>query len=362
MRHAASSASCCSRCRPIGPPRRMPSPGPAGWGAPSTNFPSPRWTLVTSRRVTRCGSAIPTRSCTMPATRWPQRQHHRYRAAASASAGAQPDGRTSARLLTSTSPRRCGTVGHRPPAARRLEPASRARLKPACGAGAGLLARARHRAALFRAASAGRGAFLAVAHRVLGAFVRAGVAGVRAHCADGGCEFTAARHRGGRQPADVGAFHVQRDASRHHLDIRFLKARAGAVRASNSARVARLYAGCVLLVSHCDPFRFLKHRTPGNTTGNRHARLEALRGWPARSVTAVRPNPPGQRPPTPAPSDGRSRAEPVANQIQGRNSLPDGAGSVVGSVRSHARHRKSRPRELWIAVAAIAACPIPTLI
>jgi hypothetical protein len=62
--------------------------------------------------------------------------------------------------------------------------------------------------------------------------------------------FIATRYRRGGQPANIRAFHVERDATRHRLNISLLQASSRAVVAGGGALVARIDAGLVLLASH----------------------------------------------------------------------------------------------------------------
>jgi len=100
------------------------------------------------------------------------------------------------------------------------------RRRAARSACAGLLA---HAATLVRAATAGLGAFLAVVHRVLGAFVSTGLADVGAECADRLHMLVAARHR---------------------LNITLSQASSRAVVAGGGALIARIDTSLVLLMSH----------------------------------------------------------------------------------------------------------------
>tara|TARA_B100001105_G_C22399454_1_gene448590 strand:+ start:804 stop:1118 length:315 start_codon:yes stop_codon:yes gene_type:complete len=96
------------------------------------------------------------------------------------------------------------------------------------------------------------GALLAVVMLVPATLVATRLADLRAQLAQLLGEVAAPGHVASRQAADCGAVHVQRDASRHHLDVLLLQAGRGAVVTGVSAGVARLDAGLVLLVSHLE--------------------------------------------------------------------------------------------------------------
>lgn len=112
-----------------------------------------------------------------------------------------------------------------------------------------------HLAALFGTLVAGLGAFLAVLHLVLGALVSTGLADVGAQAANGFGMFASTGHCGRCQSADLGAIHVQRDASSHRLHVLLLQAGSSAVIAGRCAGVARFDAGIEFLMRH---FYFLK--------------------------------------------------------------------------------------------------------
>jgi hypothetical protein len=96
------------------------------------------------------------------------------------------------------------------------------------------------------------GAPLAVVVLVLAALLATRVADLRTQLAQLLGEVAAPGHVTSRQAADCGAVHVERDTSRHHLDVLLLQAGRGAVVTGVSAGVARLDAGLVLLVSHLE--------------------------------------------------------------------------------------------------------------
>jgi hypothetical protein len=110
-----------------------------------------------------------------------------------------------------------------------------------------------HLAALFGTLVAGLGAFLAMLHLVLGALVTTGLADVGAQAANGFGMFAATGHQGCSQRADLGAIHVQRDASSHRLHVLLLQARSSAVIAGHCASVARFDAGIEFLMRHFFP-------------------------------------------------------------------------------------------------------------
>jgi len=87
-------------------------------------------------------------------------------------------------------------------------------------------------------------------HLMLCAFVTAGLADVGASGANGFGVFAATGHRRGRHLADLGAIYVQRDASRHGLDILLLQAGSRAMVASHGAGIAGFDARIEFLVRH----------------------------------------------------------------------------------------------------------------
>lgn len=107
-------------------------------------------------------------------------------------------------------------------------------------------------------------ALLAMFHVVLGAFVATRLADVGAQAADGLRMFAATSNRRGRQLADRGAVHVERDAARHHFHVLLLQAGCGAMVARDGARVARFDAREVLLVGH----RFLQDKIEPSSDGH----------------------------------------------------------------------------------------------
>ena len=109
-----------------------------------------------------------------------------------------------------------------------------------------------HLAALFCATPARLSTLLAMVRLVLGAFVAAKLANIRAELADLLGAFAAARHVRGGEPADCGAVDVERDAARHHLHVGLLKTSRGAVVAGIGAGVACVDAGLELLVCHLE--------------------------------------------------------------------------------------------------------------
>jgi hypothetical protein len=64
--------------------------------------------------------------------------------------------------------------------------------------------------------------------------------------------FTAARHRGCSQRADLGAVHIQGDATRHCPDVLLVQTRRRAVIACNRTGIAGLYAGVKFLLDHIE--------------------------------------------------------------------------------------------------------------
>ncbi len=86
--------------------------------------------------------------------------------------------------------------------------------------------------------------------QVLLAFLRAGVAHVRAGLADHARELAAARHVAGGEAADGRTVEVELDAAREHPDVLLVQARGGAVIAGHRAGVAGVDAGLELLMWH----------------------------------------------------------------------------------------------------------------
>jgi hypothetical protein len=82
----------------------------------------------------------------------------------------------------------------------------------------------RHPAALFSTAPAGSSAILAVLCLMLGALVTACLAHFGTKLAKRPSEITFPSHEGGSQTADLGTIHVERNATRHHLDVVFVQA------------------------------------------------------------------------------------------------------------------------------------------
>jgi hypothetical protein len=114
-----------------------------------------------------------------------------------------------------------------------------------------------HSAALLGAATAGFRAPAAVLHRsVAGAFFGAAFAYLCAQAAHGGRVLAVAGHVRGRQPADLRAVDVERNAARKVLRVLFLQAGRRAVIAFIRTGVARLDAGLKPFVSHEDLLRF----------------------------------------------------------------------------------------------------------
>jgi len=94
------------------------------------------------------------------------------------------------------------------------------------------------------------GAGYAVLHLVLGALVRTRLANRRTQFTDGLGVFAVPRHRRCRQRTNCGTVHVQRDASRHHLDVLFLQTGRCTVIASYGAAIAGFDTGVEFQVIH----------------------------------------------------------------------------------------------------------------
>ncbi len=88
-------------------------------------------------------------------------------------------------------------------------------------------------------------ASLAVPMRVPAAFVPAGLTGLRAHQAQVACVIALPCQQGGRQAAQVGAVHVEGNATRHGLHVVFAQASGGAAVAGICACMTGLNAGFV---------------------------------------------------------------------------------------------------------------------
>jgi hypothetical protein len=121
-------------------------------------------------------------------------------------------------------------------------------------AGARAALRRSHAAALFGAAAARLRTAPTMLHLVARAFVCARVADVSADLAYEGGELAAARHVRRREPAELSAIDIKRDAARHFLHVLLLQALGGAVAASFRAVVAGLNAGLELFVGHGNSF------------------------------------------------------------------------------------------------------------
>lgn len=78
---------------------------------------------------------------------------------------------------------------------------------------------------------------------MLGAFSGTHVANARASLAHGAGRCATAHHEPGRDPAQLGAVDIERDALRHHFDVVFLQTRHSAHIAGVGAVVTRLNAG-----------------------------------------------------------------------------------------------------------------------
>lgn len=137
-----------------------------------------------------------------------------------------------------------------------------------------LLAAPAHAPAFVRTTAARMRTFLAMRHLVLAAFITACVADFGACLADQRGEFTAARHVGCCAAAYLRAVHVERDATRHHLDVIFLQAGSGAKIACVGACIASFNTRFILLLSHGDLLEQVdksKPLLPGNLyTRTRH--------------------------------------------------------------------------------------------
>ena len=94
------------------------------------------------------------------------------------------------------------------------------------------------------------GTLLAMRHLVFGTFVPAGLADVSAKCADRFGVGATPGHGSYSQRTNLGAIHVQRNTPGHHLHIRLLQARSGAVITGDDASVTGLNAGGMNLVWH----------------------------------------------------------------------------------------------------------------
>lgn len=89
---------------------------------------------------------------------------------------------------------------------------------------------------------------LAVLHLMLSALLTTGLADVGAQAADGFGVLAVTGHCRCRQHADLGAIHVQRNATHHHFDVLLLQAGCRTVVARHRAGVARFNTGVVVLM------------------------------------------------------------------------------------------------------------------
>ena len=108
----------------------------------------------------------------------------------------------------------------------------------------------RHPFALFGAVPTRFRASLTMLLGVARAFLGTRLANLRAQPAEPDGEPALARHVRGRHPADRRAIDIKGDARDHHLHIVFSKARRCAVVAGIRARVARVDAGSIPILSH----------------------------------------------------------------------------------------------------------------
>jgi hypothetical protein len=118
-------------------------------------------------------------------------------------------------------------------------------LLPPAGDGTALLGSF---AARFRSAPA-------MLHRMALAFLGTELARVCAECADLAHQFAAPRHIGGGKAADLGTIHVELDAAREVVAIRFEKAGDGTVAGRLRGRVARVDARSIVFVGHVRPLQ-----------------------------------------------------------------------------------------------------------
>ena len=86
---------------------------------------------------------------------------------------------------------------------------------------------------------------MAMLHRMLAAFLAAGVTEVGAQAAEGRGHLAVARYEAGGHPAQLGAIDIERDTARHHLRGIFVQAGAGTAVAGIGAGVARVDARLV---------------------------------------------------------------------------------------------------------------------
>lgn len=89
-------------------------------------------------------------------------------------------------------------------------------------------------------------------HVMFGTFVAAGLADIRAECADCLNMGATSGHGSRSKRTNLGAVHIQRDALDHHLDVGLVQTGSCAMVTGHGAGVASFNAGVVLLVRHGD--------------------------------------------------------------------------------------------------------------
>jgi len=115
-----------------------------------------------------------------------------------------------------------------------------------------------HATTLLGAASAGLRAALAVLHvAVLLAFLRTLFANVRAQLAELRGALTTARHHDRGSATNLGAFEVERDAAREHLDVLLIQTGGGAMLTLERALIARIDAATHGFVCHGGDLRVM---------------------------------------------------------------------------------------------------------
>ena len=108
----------------------------------------------------------------------------------------------------------------------------------------------RHLATLFRAGKTCLRAFLTMTGVMLAALFTARLANIGAQSADVRGKLAAARHGGGREPADRRAVHIRTNTVGHHGRIGFCQACSRTMITHFGATVAGCNAVGILLMSH----------------------------------------------------------------------------------------------------------------
>jgi hypothetical protein len=138
--------------------------------------------------------------------------------------------------------------------------------------------RRRHLLTCVGATPAGGGTLLTMVVLVLGALIAATLANLCAQPAQLLCEVTTAGHVCRGLPADSRAVHVQRNATRHHLDVLLLQAGGRTVIACISTSVARLDTVLIHLVGHYELLELVGGNVPHDTVMPRQSCRSIFKG------------------------------------------------------------------------------------